>query len=160
LTAVVESLIPHGFYRFFVLNGHGGNDAPNEISLRMCKARHRNCQFGHIAYYRLLTTEYESMMKGPLRGMDHASEAETSLVMHLRPELVRTELLRNDGLSPEPAMRGMIHFFDEATEDGSFGYSTYATAETGRALFETAVELVTRQINILAEGYVLKSISE
>ncbi|HZH99375.1 MAG TPA: creatininase family protein [Fimbriimonadaceae bacterium] len=155
LKAVCQSLIPHGFTKFFVINGHGGNTEPNGIALRELKASHPALTFGHSGYFSLIADEIKPLMEGPAKEMRHACEAETSLVMHLRPELVRTELRRNDGLVPDPPLVGMVHHFDEMTEEGSFGYATFATAAKGKAIFEAAVEAMTRQIEVLANGYVL-----
>jgi creatinine amidohydrolase len=77
-------------------------------------------------------------------------------MLHLHPELVRTEKLRDDGLSTEPPIRGIIHHFDEMTEEGSLGYATLATAEKGKTIFDAAVDGVTREIGQLADGYFLK----
>jgi creatinine amidohydrolase len=87
--------------------------------------------------------------------MRHACEAETSLMLHLRPDLVRKDLIRDDGLKPEPPLRGVVHHFDEVSEDGSLGHATYATPEKGRMIFEAAVLAVAAEIEAIAEGYVL-----
>jgi creatinine amidohydrolase len=159
LTSVVESLVPHGFTKFFVINGHGGNNDPNSIALRILKAGHPNLTFGHLAYYDFIREETAATLTGPQKYMAHASEAEASLIMHLRPDLVRHGKLRDDGLEPEPPLLGMIHHFDELTEEGSLGYATLATPEKGKALFEAAIAKVTAQVRVLADGYVLKGIA-
>src|SRR4051812_29303804 len=32
ILSVVQSLLPHGFHKFYVLNGHGGNSSPNDVA--------------------------------------------------------------------------------------------------------------------------------
>ena len=155
LASVVESLIPHGFTKFYVLNAHGGNTEPNGLALRALKAKYPNLTFGHSGYFSLMAESAKEVFEGPLREMRHACEAEASLIMHLHPSLVRKEKLRDDGLKPDPPVQGVIHHFDEMTEEGSFGYATLATPEKGKRFFDLAVEAVTREVGAIAEGYVL-----
>jgi creatinine amidohydrolase len=156
IASVVESLIPHGFTKFYVLNGHGGNNEPNGVVLRQLKARHPNLTFGHSGYYAFVAEQIKDVLEGPAKEMKHACEAEASLMMHLRPELVRKERLRDDGLVPDPPIRGLIHHFDEMTEQGSLGYATFATPEKGKIIFDAAVQAVSREIEAIADGYVLR----
>jgi creatinine amidohydrolase len=156
---IVESLIPHGFRKFYLLNGHGGNTEPNGIALRELKAEYPNCVFAHKGYFQCIPPELTaSVMEGPLKEIKHACEAEASLMMHLRPELVRMDKLRDDGLLPEPPVQGAVLHFDEMTEQGSFGYATLATSVKGERLFKAAVEGVLQQIRYFAEGFVLRGI--
>jgi creatinine amidohydrolase len=159
IKSVVDSLIPHAFTKFFVLNGHGGNGEPNGIAIRELKAAHPDLTFGHSGYYDYVSTEISQQLTGPLKHMAHACEAETSLVMHLAPNLVRKDKLRNDGLVAEPFIRGLCHHFDEMTEEGSYGYATLGTPEKGKAIFESAVFAITEELRCLAEGYVLTGIA-
>lgn len=155
---IVESLLPHGFRKFYVLNGHGGNNEPNGIALRKLKALHPEALFGHLGYYHLVADEIASTLEGPAKDMRHACEAEASLIMHLRPDLVRKELLRDDGLATEPRVHGAVLHFDEFTEQGSLGYATLATPEKGERIFSAAVRACTQEIGRFAEGFVLLGI--
>jgi creatinine amidohydrolase len=156
LDAVVQSLLPHGFRKFFVVNGHGGNTEPNGVALRKLKANYPACTFGHSGYFAYIPQSELDQMKGPVKGIRHACEAEVSLMLHLHPHLVRNDKLRDDGLEADPPIRGLIHHFDEMTEQGSHGYATFADAALGKRLFEAAVAAMTLEMRQLAEGYVLK----
>jgi creatinine amidohydrolase len=156
LDSVIESLIPHGFHKFYVINGHGGNTEPNGVVLRELKAKHLNCTFGHSGYFSFIGPEIEQIMEGPAKEIRHACEAEASMMMHIAPDLVRVDKLRDDGLETEPSIKGVIHHFDEMTEEGSFGYATYATADKGRRLFDLAVAGCAREIEAIADGYILQ----
>jgi len=153
--SVVESLIPHGFAKFFILNGHGGNTEPNGLAMRTLKAKHPELTFGHSGYFAYIEQEVAGILEGPSKEMRHACEAEASLIMHLRPDLVRMDKLRDDGLHVDPPIRGLVHFFDELTEEGSLGYATRATAEKGRRIFEAAVSAVAKEMEALSDGFVL-----
>lgn len=155
LLGVVESLIPHGFRKFYVVNGHGGNTEPNGVAMRKLKAKHPNLTFGHSGYFAFCEEEVAAQMKGPAKGIQHACEAETSLIMHLHPELVRKDKLCDDGLFPQPHLKGVVHHFDEMSELGSIGYATYADPKKGQRILEAAIQGVAAEIATIADGYVL-----
>lgn len=155
LEAVVRSLIPHGFRRFYVLNGHGGNASPNDVVLRTLKAEMPNLALGGANYYAFAQKAVESAMEGPQKALRHADEAEASLMLHVAPSLVRLDRAYDDGLVPEPPVVGMVEPFDAITERGAYGYPSFATAEKGRAIFEAAVAGVVAEIEAFRR-YVLR----
>jgi creatinine amidohydrolase len=159
LVQIAECLIPHGFRKFFFLNGHGGNSDSNSVACRKLKADNPDCVFGSRGYFKYIPDALlREVMEGPLKEIKHACEAEASLMLHLHPGLVRNDRLRDDGLKPDPPIEGLTLHFDELTEEGSYGYATLATADKGKRLFEAAVEGATREISALADGFVLKGL--
>lgn len=157
IEAIADSLWPHGFRKFYLLNGHGGNTEPNGIACRKLRARYAGGLFGHSGYFAFIPQPVLDTMRGPIKGIRHACEAEASLMLHVRPDLVRKEMLRDDGLAADPPVTGVVHHFDELTEQGSLGYATLASAELGKRLFDSAVEGVSREIETLFEGYVMEA---
>lgn len=155
IESVIESLLPHGFHRFFVLNGHGGNMSPNDLILRALKKRHPNITCAHAGYFDFATEEIAKVLEGPTKRMRHACEAETSLMMHLHPETVRIDMIRDDGLSPVPTVSSVVYTFDQITEEGSFGYATLANAQKGERIFDAAVGGATTEIERIHGGIVL-----
>ncbi|HXH60998.1 MAG TPA: creatininase family protein, partial [Fimbriimonadaceae bacterium] len=159
LLQCVRSLRRAGFTKFFFLNGHGGNTGPNGIVTRILKEEEPDTIVGHSGYFDYIPDAVlQEVMEGPLKQIRHACEAEASMVMHLHPDLVRKERLRDDGLQTEPSVRGLTLLFDELTEQGSYGYGTLATSEKGKRLFEAAVAGATKEIGAIADGFVLKGI--
>lgn len=153
LQNVVESLTRHGFWRFFVINGHGGNTSLNDVALRELKEASPELMIGGRSYSSLIDDVIAATMEGPVKTMRHACEAETSLMLHLAPELVRFDHTRVDGL--KPTQEGLIHLFDEITENGSWGHSRLGTAEKGRVLFEAAVERLVALLRGFSTDYQL-----
>jgi creatinine amidohydrolase len=151
---VVESLVRHRFRRFFILNGHGGNSEPNGIAFRKLKLKYPNLTFAHSGYYTFAEIEAAKILEGPAKRIQHACEAEASLMMHVRPDLVRKDMLRDDGLKADPPITGLVAHFDEVTEQGSLGYATLATAEKGKAIFDAAVEGVVKNLQAIHQGHV------
>lgn len=159
LTAAIGNLADHGFGKFYILNGHGGNTDLNSLVLREVKMQRPNLVLGHHGYFSFIPpAKMLQVLKGPWKHIKHACEAEASLMLHLRPDLVRAEKLRDDGFEVEPSVRGLLWHFNEIAEEGSLGYATLADAETGRQLFESAVEEIVREMQQLADGVRLASI--
>jgi creatinine amidohydrolase len=159
IVQVVESLIPHGFLKFYVLNGHGGNTELNGIACRKLKEKHRELVIGHAGYFSFIPDSLlASTMEGPLKGIRHACEAEASLMLHCHPDLVRMDRLRDDGLKTSSDVPGLVWMFDEMTEQGSYGYATYASAEKGRVFMDAAIEGAAAAMKALADGVWLEGI--
>ena len=74
--------------------------------------------------------------------MGHACEFETAIMMHLRPDLVRVELIRDDHRALPDALRGLsvARDFSQMTEPGAIGYPSKATPERGQAFLTAAVD--------------------
>jgi creatinine amidohydrolase len=82
--------------------------------------------------------------------MAHAGEYETAMMLHLRPHLVvleeavqefgqlKLEFFNWD--HPEPSVLSWQDWWSRLSESGVCGDPALATAEFGRALFETTVE--------------------
>ena len=153
LTDVVEAMVGHGFHKFLVINGHGGNLDSNKVTLRALKAARPNLFLAHATYIDFWPQALlDECLTGRIKGIRHACEAETSLMMHLAPELVRADKLRDDGLEPDGGFLGVIANFDEVTENGSFGEATRGTAATGQRLFDSAVAGATEWVRQARAG--------
>ncbi len=156
LVQIVDAMVGHGFTKFMLINGHGGNTAPNSIACREFKDNYPELTFVQAGYFQFIDDAVlAEVMEGPAKGIQHACEAETSLMLHIAPDLVRPDKLRDDGFHTEPKVEGVTLRFDEWTEEGSLGYATLGTAEKGRRLFESAVEGACTQVSALANGFVL-----
>jgi creatinine amidohydrolase len=158
ITAIIESLKRHRFHRFLVINGHGGNNEPNGVALRALKEKYNNLTVGHRGYYQFAEAEVASLMEGPIKGIQHACEAEVSLMLHLHPDKVRTEKLRNDGLRSDPPTQSLVKMWDEISEEGAFGFAKLGTAAKGKVIFETAVSGIVSEIEAIHQGVVYAGI--
>jgi creatinine amidohydrolase len=155
---VATSLERHGIPKLLILNGHGGNDFRQMI---------RELQLSHALFicvanwYR--SVDLKSYFDTP---GDHADEMETSLMLHLAPELVLP--LSEAGEGKERKLR--IKAFREGwawtprdwikvTEDTGTGDPRLATSEKGAAYFEAVatkmadfiVELAASDVNDMYE---------
>ncbi len=115
VSEAAASLRSHGFREVIVVNGHGGN----------VKA---------LAGIGGKTVNLTALLK----PYDHAGEVETSLMMHLRPELVKTGEIRKH----EFRWPGKWGWKDtrEYSVSGVLGDPTAATPKKGREYFGRLVE--------------------
>ena len=134
-------LLDDGFKRILILNGHGGNIDTLHVALRLLQPRFRDRILCGASYWELAANEFADIAEGPRREMGHACEFETSMMLHLRPELVRKEEIRNDGSASDAALRGLYLADDmsQLTTRGCVGYPELASAEKGQRLLQAAI---------------------
>jgi creatinine amidohydrolase len=141
LCDLLTPLLEDGHKRFLILNGHGGNIDTMQVALRRLQPRWRDRALTAASYWDLAAKELAELAEGPRKTMGHACEFETSMVMALRPELVRKSEIKNDPPPSEPALRGLYIAEDmkQRTDHGCVGYPELASAEKGRKFIEAAV---------------------
>ena len=140
LNGLLENFIQHGFKRLLILNGHGGNEVPGRQAVFEVRQRHRDRRD-----LLLLSVTYWNLGAQPARErsdiaqpvMGHACEWETSMILHLAPQLVKDH--RGAAAVPfgnpfEPTTRGWT--MPDRSEPGHVGDPRHASAEKGAALFE------------------------
>ena len=138
---LLSPLLEDGYKRILVLNGHGGNIDTMHVALRRLQPRYRDRILSAASYWEIAERELAALVEGPRKTMGHACEFETSMVMALRPELVRTNEIRNDPENVDAALRGLYLADDMEmrTDHGAVGYPELATAEKGRKFLDAAI---------------------
>src|SRR5262249_25721113 len=131
---LLTPLVEDGHQRLLTLNGHGGNIDTMHMALRRLQTRYPRRQMTAASYWEIAEAELAALAEGPRKSMGHACEFETSMVMALRPELVRRDEIKNDPLADEPALRGLYLAEDmkQRTDHGAVGFPELASAEKGR----------------------------
>ena len=133
---VAESLIRHGARRLVILNTgiSKATGLPLSIVARDLVADHK---------VNVLVLSWDDLGGGESgveleqRRGGHADEGETSIVLHLRPDLVDLSDVDPEYRSaPVPQIGYLPGRFDPATEAGHYGDPTLADAEKGRVLLE------------------------
>ena len=93
LKEVVESVTKSGFTKIFVLNSHGGNDemirlAAKEISFE------KDIKIGAASYWSLMGNSFDILReKYQIYNVGHAGQFETSLVLAIAEQLVRSDVI-------------------------------------------------------------------
>ena len=137
-----DSILRHGFKRIVLLNGHGGNIKALDVIVG--ELRHELDAIIVSTTYWLVskvTQAYEDILDQQ-QGVRHACEAETSMVLALKPHLVDQEAMRSLEAPDETLRRtdGLYRWqaFDEMTASGVIGTPSAATADKGERLLEAA----------------------
>jgi creatinine amidohydrolase len=159
VTDIGVSLAHHGFRKILLVNGHGSNVPFLDIAARNITNR-TEAICAMVSWWSLIpkhlfTELRESQFPG---GMAHGCELETSVLMHLRGDLVQvdkaekdisfapTEFFYWDLQSPSPVC--FQEWFSRYSRTGTVGDPTKASAEKGRRFVEAVVE---RMISLIRE---------
>jgi len=141
LCDMLTPILTDGFKRILILNGHGGNVDPMHMALRLLQPDWTDRILSAASYWSLAEKELAALAEGPRKTMGHACEFETSMMLALRPDLVRRSEIRNDPAQDTPALRGLFLADDmkQKTDHGAVGYPELATAEKGRIFLNAAI---------------------
>ena len=170
LVDILESLIGGGFRRIFLLTAHGGNLLPGGMAIYESQRRHHDKPDLWLAissWWRLAADEVAALVTGDQESVTHACELETSMILRLRPELVRQEAARGANIPFESAFYTpdfhrasrveVARTFDQLSVTGAFGHPEHATAETGEALYAAATAAVVAFVREFATWPVLEA---
>jgi creatinine amidohydrolase len=153
LCDLLRPLLDDGHQRLMLLNGHGGNIDTMQVALRRLQPIYPERQLSAASYWDIAEKELAACAEGPRKTMGHACEFETSMVLALRPELVKRERIRDDPPASEPALRGLYVAEDmkQRTDHGAVGYPERASAAKGRSILQAAIERVIEVVQTLLE---------
>jgi creatinine amidohydrolase len=151
LCEMLVPLLEDGWQRILILNGHGGNIDTMQTALRRLQVKWQKRQVSAASYWDLAKNELAALAQGPRKSMGHACEFETSMMLALRPDLVRREQIADDPPKDDPVLRGLYLSEDmfQRTDHGCVGYPQLATAEKGHAFLNAAVERTAEVVRAL-----------
>lgn len=150
VAGVCRSLVAMGASKIFLLNGHGGNDAPCRAMLCDLKRELPAAKIAFASYWSLAAEAFGRIRESPRGGMGHACEMETSIMLAIRPGQVKLDEAVDDGtfresgyrisdmLRPQPYY--MVRDFHELSATGTVGMPSHASAEKGEKFLDAAVE--------------------
>jgi creatinine amidohydrolase len=134
-----------GWKRLLFVNAHFGNDAPARVAVDQLRLSHLGrLQVGLLHVFQLdggIWAEYTRDAADL-----HANAAETSLMLHLHPELVHLERLAE---SDDPDRTGGTVFsypVAQTSLNGVTGHPSGASAEQGRLLFEKMTDALCEKL--------------
>jgi len=130
-----------GFTRLLLVNAHVGNAAPLRVAVDEIRAR-GELRVGLVSWYEL-TPEIAAEVTADADDW-HAHAAETSLMLHLRPELVDRDEIRDD--EDRTGDLVLSYTVAETSREGLTGAPSRASAEQGAALFEAVITALAERI--------------
>jgi creatinine amidohydrolase len=145
LLAFLKSIERHGFRRVLIVNGHGGNTNALQAFLPDF-SRETDLAIMACTYFDMAEDAITSSLDDQTRMM-HACEVETSMMMAVAPDLVRTARLpdAHDNLAPEARGKGRASVarhrsYREKTLSGVSGDARRASPGKGEAMVEACAE--------------------
>jgi creatinine amidohydrolase len=148
LVEVIASLYHHGFERFLIVNGHGGNVPAMNVAIVRAKEEIGVTFVGACSYFSFADPEVPKQHLN-MEKVGHADEFETSVAMELAPEIVKsdslavgepTDLMSGFRVQMQKYGVGVPYRFDEFTRNGALGDATKSTAEAGKAIVDSALD--------------------
>lgn len=153
VTGIVQSVVRHGFRRIVLLNGHGGNDnglrvLADELSPKL------NVPILQFTYWYAAAEPIAKILETQ-KGLRHACEAETSMAMALRPELVAQDRIKLAKVNRTPEMDELVgpgiyrwRSLASMSSAGVVGNPEAATADKGKRLIDAICrELAAKLLN-------------
>jgi creatinine amidohydrolase len=149
-TDIAESVFRTGVKKLMILNGHGGQTQVMDIVARDLRVRH-DALVVPINWWSLQADKTLFPATEYTYGI-HGGAEETSVMMHLRPDLVRTQYAQN--FETQPLLKrhefprlfsqGVRHAWkaEDLQETGACGDATLATAELGQCIIDDAARSI------------------
>jgi creatinine amidohydrolase len=150
--SLVDQLAGRDFDRIYLLSGHGGNCSFLVNVVKYAGERHRRV-FCATSWLYLSGPQgvaaLEKHRRSGIGGMGHAGELETSLLLHLRPDLVHmqrvvdeTDFVATPSYYMDWVEGGALIAnppWDDDTATGAYGAGSLATAENGAIWLKAAI---------------------
>lgn len=138
---VVRSILRHGFRRIVLLNAHGGNEnALRHITDDLTPKL--GVPIVQFTYWYAAAVPIAKILETQ-GGLSHACEAETSMMMAVRPDLVATDRIPLAKANTTPAVDDVVgggvyrwRSIGSRSSSGVMGNPEAASAEKGERLFD------------------------
>lgn len=146
---MVDSMVVHGFRKVLLQNSHGGNGAGLQVLLQRLMEKYQDEEAEFYTRWAWAGNDaLNAIRQLGNAGSGHAGETETSMMLAIRPDLVRTDRLDADGEKDGMRVPGVsgYHRFDQRTRHGGVGDPWPSTAAKGEAMLEASAAEVARDV--------------
>ena len=152
---ILSTVAHHGFKNIIIFNSHGGNIAVGQLLMEKLGARYPEGHIVIVTWWKLISEELFALNESGPGGVGHAGEFETSLMMHIAPELVHhshieeVKNIKSFDWAEMDMLRGskasLYRSMKEMTSNGAFGNPSAASEEKGLKI----TELVTSAMQLI-----------
>ena len=143
---VCSSLIRNGINKILILNGHDGNIAPIELSARTIKERYPTVAIACLEAWWNLVAKTKNLFD-ECQGLGHGGEAETSVMLSVRPDLVDMRYAPEKTFPKLPRNVRIYWRFSELTKSGATGAPRRASRSKGDETLQILERLLLGFIN-------------
>lgn len=147
---VCRSVLDMGFEKLAILDCHGGHGGPlNTVSRELCDVTDKAVTI--INPFVMARDEFNAARKSTAGGALHACEFETSLVLHISPEVVdmskatkedfmnyHSEFVAGDNCLGQQRVTWSTWYL-QPSKTGAYGDPTVASQEMGKLILDAAV---------------------
>lgn len=143
---LLESAYEHGFRRILILNGHGGNIASIQTALAEALNELHGLQVRLSSWWHLEEVKAVLDEAFPGRTGGHADAGETSMVMAIRPDVVRLERAEHSPDAPNPGFLTRQVFMEHFPHGVIGANPRRASAEVGERALDAAVRVYEKML--------------
>lgn len=142
LCDIATSLLDDDYQRLLFLNGHGGNIDPMRVAVREIQPEYPEALLAAGSYWAVADEFIRETLEGEHKFVGHACEFETSMMLHVRPELVDSDKLVDAGKLVTDSLHSVFLSRDmrQRTKEGYTGRPDLASAAKGERLFSGIVD--------------------
>lgn len=138
---LLESAYAHGFRRILMLNGHGGNTAAIQVALAEALNELNGLEVRLGNWWQ--EPEVKAVLDAAFPGQPggHADAGETSMVLAVRPDVVRLERAEHSPDAPRPGFLTRQVFLEHFPHGVIGSDPRQASAEVGERALAAAVDV-------------------
>lgn len=154
LTDIFNTVKGHGFTNLVLFNSHGGNMGIGQVFMEKYGYRNPDVNIHLITWWKVVAEKLRGLSETGFGGVGHAGEFETSLIMLIKPDLLREKKMEEGYPLPtfDWARQDMLHgpavgrygAFARLTKKGTFGDPTKGSAEKGARIASLVINACTR----------------
>lgn len=146
LSEYVDSLYYHGFRKFIILSGHGGNNGILLNSSQEFTAKYDEGEFLYLQdWWKLIPKKYSDNFS----SHGHACSEEGSMLAAVREDLVNWETCKKDTkkMTPPNTLTSLKNIKKKLTKTGSInGNQCEINKEVGKEMFNFVIKLYKKRI--------------
>lgn len=145
LNELADWAVATGWRRLLLVNSHFGNDAPARVAVDQIRLAHiGRLQVGLMNVFQLSDSIWECYTSDA--DDLHANRAETSLMMHLYPQLVHGGRIASSDDPDRTGGKVFSYPVAQTSLNGVTGQPSGSSAEEGASLFEDMVDALAEKV--------------